>query len=312
MPKPYVVTSAEAGQKLLYFLARRFELPHSAFHRWIRTGQVRVNGRRSGAFDRVQAGDEIRVPPFATAGRADTGEARLPFPQIVAETEEFLLLCKPAGLPVHPGSGHQDSLTQRIRARYTGADFLPTPVHRLDRDTSGLLLVAKTYRAVRRLSDMLAAHNGQVVKEYLAWVSGICPWTDPIFLADGLVKDSATPGGPERVYISPTGVNARQPVREAGLTVCCLTRSNGISLVLIRLHTGRTHQIRAQLSSRGFPLLGDGKYGGPFCAAGLLLHAARLIVDGQVYESLPSWPGKLRVTGLPPVALLDSPAAPII
>ncbi len=324
MPEPLVVTHAEAGQKLLQFLARRFDLPHGVFHRWIRTGQVRINGSRARAFDRVEEKDEIRVPPFAfdeqaknapsppsqkTHGDFPRQSANRTLPPIMAETDDLIVFCKPSGLPVHPGSGHTDSLTTRIETRYAGADFMPTPVHRLDRDTSGLILVAKTYRAVRRLSDALASHDGQVVKEYLAWVAGTCPWDRPVLLADRLAKHAAEPGGRERVHVRnrQTDGTDTEKEREASLTICCVARRNKASLVLIRLHTGRTHQIRAQLSERGFPLLGDVKYGGPRLAGGLLLHAARLVLNGRVYQALPDWEGERRVTKLPPSALLDNP-----
>ena len=143
----------------------------------------------------------------------------------------------------------------------------PAPVHRLDRDTSGLLLVGKTYVAVRRLSDALAAHDGSVAKDYLAWVQGECPWSRPKRLEDHLAKRTVGAQGREKVVAgkSRTGGPDEKP---ASLTVRCLTVREGRSLVLIRLHTGRTHQIRVQLSERGFPLVGDVKYGGPRCGDG--------------------------------------------
>ncbi len=336
MPEPLVVTPAEAGQKLLQFLARHFDLPHGVLHRWIRTGQVRINGGRAKAFDRVEERDEIRIPPFALAEQdkrlacSDEGnrsssslgipaihtehaynapkkiQKNIKLPKIVAETDELLVFCKPSGLPVHPGSGHTDSLTTRIEASFADADFMPTPVHRLDRDTSGLLLVAKTYRMVRKLSDALASHDGSVVKEYLAWVDGNCPWNRPVRLMDHMSKQITDRNGRERMVVR-TGQSGHEAEKEASLTVCCVGRRDGASLVLVRLHTGRTHQIRAQLSRRGFPLLGDVKYGGPRLPEGLQLHAARLILNGDVYEALPDWKGSRRVDRIPPSKLLDNP-----
>lgn len=335
MPEPLVVTPAEAGQKLLQFLIRRFDLPHGVLHRWIRTGQVRINGGRAKAFDRVEAEDEIRIPPFApvmqpqkspssktekqdtsfsppSPVRKNSGKAtreksgKETLPPVVAENDEIVIFLKPSGLPVHPGSGHTDSLTTRIEASYAGADFMPAPVHRLDRDTSGLILVAKTYRMVRKLSDALAAHDGSVIKEYLAWVAGNCPWNKPVRLADRLVKQTVDRTGRERMVIQ-TGQPEQDREQEASLTVCRVAERDGASLVFVRLHTGRTHQIRAQLSRRGFPLLGDIKYGGPHLSEGLQLHAARLILDGTVYEALPDWKGSRRVNSIPPSSLLDNP-----
>ena len=145
MPETLQVTAAEAGQKLLQFLSRRFEEPQSVLHRWIRTGQVRINGGRAKPFDRVELNDEIRVPPFAGAGtkaeRVPASSGGKELPPIVAETADVIVFCKPSGLPVHPGTGHTDSLTTRLEAAFAGSPFIPAPVHRLDRDTSGLLLV---------------------------------------------------------------------------------------------------------------------------------------------------------------------------
>ena len=314
MPEPLVVTHAEAGQKLLQFLARRFDLPHGVFHRWIRTGQVRINGSRARAFDRVEEKDEIRVPPIAfdeqaknapsppsqkTHGDFPRQSANRTLPPIMAETDDLIVFCKPSGLPVHPGTGHTDSLTTRLEAAFAGSPFIPAPVHRLDRDTSGLLLVGKTYVAVRRLSDALAAHDGSVAKDYLAWVQGECPWSRPKRLEDHLAKRTVGAQGREKVVAgkSRTGGPDEKP---ASLTVRCLTVREGRSLVLIRLHTGRTHQIRVQLSERGFPLVGDVKYGGPRCGDGLKLHAVRLRVGEETYTALPPWAGPWRVAHLPP------------
>ena len=298
MVEPLQVSEAEAGQKLLSFLARRFDEPQGVLHRWIRTGQVRINGGRAKPFDRVELHDEIRVPPFAGVGKQklpEKGKDRAfgSLPPVVAETEDLIVFCKPAGLPVHPGTGHADSLTARLESAFAGSPFMPAPVHRLDRDTSGLLLVGKTYAAVRRLSDALAAHDG-VAKEYLAWVCGKCPWARPERLDDRLGKKAGADGR-EKVVGNAGGADEKP----ASLTVRCLEVRNGHSLVLIRLHTGRTHQIRVQLSERGFPLVGDVKYGGPHCGDGLKLHAARLRVDGRAYVSLPPWSGEWKVSAMP-------------
>lgn len=296
MAAPLRVSNSEAGQKLLQFLARRFDVPQSVLHRWIRSGQVRINGGRAKPFDRVDAEDEIRVPPFAGESGKQTAPQpqAAPLPPVVAETEDVLVLCKPSGLPVHPGTGHTDSLTTRLAARFAGASFMPAPVHRLDRDTSGLLLIGKTYAAVRGLSDALAAHDGTVVKEYLAWVRGECPWTTPERLEDRLAKRTVADGREKVVTVSD------EDERAASLTVRRLEIRGGNSLLLVRLHTGRTHQIRVQLSKRGFPLLGDVKYGGLPCDGGLKLHAVRLRVGNETYTALPLWKGPWRVSVLPP------------
>lgn len=295
MAQPLLVTAEEAGQKLLQFLARRFGEPQSVLHRWIRTGQVRINGGRAKPFDRVELGDEVRVPPFAGGGAQAAVAAKADrslLPPIVAETDELIVFCKPAGLPVHPGTGHADSLTARLEKSFAGAPFMPAPVHRLDRDTSGLLLVGKTYAAVRRFSDALAAH-ADIEKDYLAWARGECPWVRATRLEDRLSKRSVE-GGREKMV---AGTPRHAPDgKEASLTVRRLEVRQGNSLLLVRLHTGRTHQIRAQLAERGFPLIGDVKYGGPPCEGGLKLHAARLRVGGSVFAAPPPWGGLWRAS----------------
>lgn len=316
MAEALVVTPAEAGQKLMQFLTRRFDAPQSVLHRWIRSGQVRINGGRAKPFDRVAQGNEIRVPPFAVRSYADSRvpdpsvktsyrisehAEKLPLPPIVAETADVLVFCKPAGLAVHPGTGHEDSLTTRLAVHYRDADFMPAPVHRLDRDTSGLLLVAKSYTALRRFADAFARHDGTMSKEYLLWVRGDCPWSTPKRLEDRLAKQADATGYEKVGTTSAPDVATEEDAgKDASLTALCVRRMKGWSLLLVRLHTGRTHQIRVQLASRGFPLAGDVKYGGPRCEGGLKLHAARLMTDEKVYEALPPWIGEWSVSELPP------------
>lgn len=349
MAEPLVVTAAEAGQKLVQYLQRRCGAPQPAIQRWVRTGQVRINGGRCKPFDRVAEGDVVRVPPFALAGREGTtgtvtdgasphspgtGSGKdapgkpvvppqplpqfPPLPPVVGRAEGLLVLLKPAGLAVQPGTGHDDCVTARLAAQYAGADFLPTPAHRLDRDTSGLLLVATSYARLRALSDAFAAREG-LVKEYLAWVAGRWTHEGTLTLHDRLEKqgapgrqkvrrvggDGAAPrvakfGGHE-VARAVSGVAACMAAgddagRHAACTVTPLRRGDGASLLLVRLHTGRTHQIRVQLAERGHPIMGDRKYGGPACGQGMLLHAVRLTLpDGERFTALPDWAGRWQV-----------------
>jgi 23S rRNA pseudouridine955/2504/2580 synthase len=278
---------------MLHFLARRLGLARNMIHRWIRTGQVRRNGARVSAFDRVESGDRIRVPPFALrmAAVPETGEASgRPLPGIVAEAPGLLVLNKPAGLPVQPGSGHTDSVAGRLAAHFAHLPFKPTPAHRLDKDSSGLLLAATSYERLRSLHEAFELRGLQ--KTYLAWVEGAWPQDGPCALRDVLEKTGEP--GREKVVRSVRG-------REALCEALCLHREERRSLLRVRLFTGRTHQIRVQLSARGHPVCGDVKYGAHPRRGGLLLHAFSLeLPDGERFACPPPWAGEWAL----PAALL--------
>ncbi len=164
------VTDAEAGQKLLQYLERRLtgDVPRSAIQRWIRKGQVRVNKGRKKPFDRIEAGQIVRIPPY-TPGETKTTTSGGNL-VIAHEDDRIIAIAKPAGLAAHGGEKIEDSVIARLTAMRPNADFMPTLCHRLDKDTSGILLAAKTYEALRSLNDLFA--SGNVGKLYLAWVKG--------------------------------------------------------------------------------------------------------------------------------------------
>jgi 23S rRNA pseudouridine955/2504/2580 synthase len=216
---------------------------------------------------------------LARALGQNAGHGRPPL-DIVAKLPALLVLNKPAGLPVQPGSGHTDSVTSRL-AYFAHSPFKPTPAHRLDKDSSGLLLVATSYERLRALHEAFALRT--LKKTYLAWAEGVWPEDGPCALRDFLEK---------------TGEPGRRKVRigqgrEALCEVVCLRREGRRSLLGVNLLTGRTHQIRAQLSFRGHPICGDVKYGAHPRRGGLLLHAFSLeLPDGERFVCPPPWTGE--------------------
>ncbi|MEG6592229.1 RluA family pseudouridine synthase [Desulfovibrio sp. 1188_IL3213] len=305
-----VVQEPESGQKLLQFLQRRLNLPQAMLHRWVRTGQVRINGSRCKPFSRVQTGDTVRLPPFAMKMAAqcdsaspapegkeqrkdDAAEDGPPLPPLVGKSGYLWAFDKPAGLPVHPGTGHEDSLTTRLACHFARASFMPTPVHRLDRGTSGVILVAASYAALDETQRALRANT--VHKEYVAWVAGRWPHEQTCLVRHFLRKEAVN--GFERVR----PVRAAAPdAKEALCLVRALSVGDRASLVQVRLLTGRTHQIRVQLSSLGHPVLGDAKYGQARAGATLYLHSLRIALpEGPAFTCLPTWSGPHALTALP-------------
>ncbi len=333
----FIVDDAEAGQKLMNLLERRLNLPQPLLHRWIRTGQVRINGKRCQPFLRISAGDTVRLPPFAgslsrqaqaATKSSQERETRQKQPQgarlgarpgsrqdslssateepghleIIAEDNDYYAVYKPAGLPVHPGTGHTDAITVRLRAFAEKAAFVPTPVHRLDRDTTGVLLVAKTYTALQYAHDAFRNEHA-LHKEYLVWIHGLWQKTGTVVLRHYLHKDEID--GRERM-VADTRPGRGQ---EAVLCARILRHEQNASLLQVRILTGRTHQIRVQLASIGYPVIGDAKYGQKDTSRTLYLHAARLVLpDKRSFETLPRWNGSFAVEALPlPMEASPSP-----
>lgn len=310
------VDASEQGIKLIVFLARRLqgETPQGELHRWIRTGQVRVNGSRAKAFSRLQAGDFVRLPPFA-APMATTGQGEIGRIEegkdlghgviVLLLRDDVIALEKPAGLPTQPGTGHDVSVAAMLRDYFSGGAYCPAPAHRLDKSTSGILLAGLTHEAQQRLHALFpsTAKGGEtgLRKVYLAWVSGTWPHTSEQELADSLRKEADPLTGRERVLAlsgedAATGKEARSRV---SLLETRETPRGTASLLRILLETGRTHQIRVQLASRGHPVIGDGKYGGQPHSP-MLLHAQSLVFPWRgervTLVSWPKWPDPFSIT----------------
>lgn len=298
---PLVVTPEEAGQKLLQFLQRRLgrEVPGSALLRVIRTGQVRVDGGRKKPFFRLAAGQEVRVPPLSgivpetPAAAPAAAPAETPGLDILLETPGLVAVRKPAGLCSHAGTRHKDSVADRLKAMYRGAPFSPVLTHRLDKDTSGILLAAKSYAELRRLNDLFA--TGGVSKTYLAWVDGVWPGKGPELMEDRLDRLELAAGqvqGRKKILEAhgAEGKSARAEARP-------LLHKRQATLMLVRLFTGRTHQIRVQLSLRGHAVIGDGVYGRKVRGLPMLLHALCLRLPERVLFAPPPWAGPFALPG---------------
>jgi len=262
-------------------------VPRSALMRWIRTGQVRVDKSRCKPFDTLSSGQNVRIPPCSLEPDRPIDAEPAPNPfrlGTVYEDDSLLVLAKPPGLPSQPGSGLTDSVVHRLKKAYAGRAWTPTLVHRLDIDTSGLLLVAKTYASLRHLQDLWS--RDAVRKVYLAWVDGRVDWPHWTELRDRLQQTIRR--GKGRRSLSRTV--------EAVAWVKSLRPRQGGSLVAVSLETGRKHQIRLQMAQRGHPVLGDDKYGSLRCGQGLLLHACHLAWESRTFTLAPQWLGEYEVS----------------
>ncbi len=243
------VGEESAAQRIDNFLFRRLKgVPKSHVYRVLRSGEVRVNSGRVKPEYRLQAGDRIRVPPIRVAEKPKSTARPLELP-IVYEDEALLVVDKPSGLAVHGGSGLSFGAIEALRAARPHAKFLEL-VHRLDRDTSGLLMIAKKRSALVELHRML--RDGEVRKIYLALAKG--RWEGKSReLRDSLHKHVNAQG--ER------RVSVREDGQAAVTRVKPVKTSDAFSMLELQLLTGRTHQIRVHLAHAGHPVLGDDKYG---------------------------------------------------
>ena len=259
--KTLTVDEDSAGQRLDNFLMRHLKgVPKTHVYRIIRSGEVRVNKGRASAEQRVEAGDLVRLPPVRISAqvqaKADAPAPAREFP-VLMEDEAMMAIDKPAGVAVHGGSGVSFGVIEQLRRARPALANLEL-VHRLDRETSGVLLVAKKRSALKNLQDQF--RDRETGKTYLALVLGLWPSNKKV-IDSPLMKYTVPNGqgeGERRVKV----VGKDDPNGMRSITLVRVARTVGpYTLLEVTIKTGRTHQIRVHLASQGHPIAGDDKYG---------------------------------------------------
>ncbi len=246
------------GQRLDNFLLGQLKgAPKSLVYKIVRSGQVRVNGGRARADTRLEGGDEVRIPPVRLT---DSGDKGLPgkslleamAASIVFEDARLLAISKPSGIASHGGSGISFGVIETLRALRPAQSL--ELVHRLDRDTSGLMVVAKKRSALTELQALMREDGAGLRKRYLALLAGRMP--DGVMSVDAPLHVGLRQGGERHVQVNDAGKASMSHFR-------VLERRGGHSYCEVRIETGRTHQIRVHAQHIGHPVAGDDKYGDP-------------------------------------------------
>ncbi|MCW5579896.1 MAG: RluA family pseudouridine synthase [Luteimonas sp.] len=254
------VDGERAGQRLDNFLLGQLKgAPKSIVYKIVRSGQVRVNGGRAKPETRLQTGDQVRIPPVRLVEPGDKGAPAKGLldamaASIVFEDTRLLAISKPSGIASHGGSGIGFGVIETLRALRPGEPL--ELVHRLDRDTSGLMVIAKKRSALRELQALMredpAAKGEAITKRYLALLAGRMP--DGVMSVDAPLHVGLRQGGERHVQVSEGGKPSLSHFR-------VLERRGGHSYCEVRIETGRTHQIRVHARHIGHPVAGDDKYG---------------------------------------------------
>jgi 23S rRNA pseudouridine955/2504/2580 synthase len=285
-----VVGEESEAQRIDNFLLRELRgVPKSHVYRVLRSGEVRVNSGRVKPDYRLQVGDRVRIPPVRVSDKKPPPPRPLDLP-VAFEDASLLVIDKPTGVAVHGGSGVSFGVIESLRAARPQAKFLEL-AHRLDRDTSGLLILCKKRSALVELHRML--REGEVRKIYLAVVKGLLE-KNTLELRESLHK-YVTASGERRVSVKQDGLSALTRIRK-------LRNSTDFSLLEVELMTGRTHQIRVHLAHAGYPIVGDDKYGdfalNRQLKQRLLLHAAKLAfrhpVSGETVKLESPLPAEMK------------------
>lgn len=295
-----VAESGDEGQRIDNFLLRVLkDVPRSLVYRILRTGEVRVNGGRVKPDHRLAEGDRIRVPPVATKPREPTAAPSKSLRDfitgsVIYEDKELIVINKPSGVAVHGGSGLSHGVIEALRAVHPEIKELEL-VHRLDRDTSGCLLIAKRRALLREMHRSLREREMQ--KHYRALVVGRWPFGKKTI--DLPLKTNLKQGGERVVRVHPDGqhaISTFEPLQHFAKLA---------TLLDVKIGTGRTHQIRVHAAHAGYPIAGDEKYGDrerdrPLKAHGLarmFLHAHSLTFDraGKPFTVTAPLPPELQV-----------------
>lgn len=255
-----IIGEDSSGQRIDNFLIKRLkDVPKSHIYQLLRSGQVRLNSKRIGADHHLQPGDAVRIPPVRIRERNFSLEKKLnknqfiPF-EVLFEDESLVVINKPAGVAVHGGSGVSFGIIEQLRAQHPDWRFLEL-VHRLDRETSGVLLLARRRAALVELHRQIRA--GLMEKRYLTLVKG--RWRNTRQSVKLPLNKYVTTAGERRVAVV-TAEGKKEGI--TAHTIFTLKKSwQDFSLLEAELKTGRTHQIRVHLAHLGFPIAGDDKYG---------------------------------------------------
>jgi len=252
------VDTESAGQRLDNYLLRMLKgVPKTHVYRVIRSGEVRVNKGRAAADTRVASGDDVRVPPMRLPEPSSAPPAPAREFPVLLEDEQLLAIAKPAGVAVHGGSGVSSGVIEQLRSARPQSRFLEL-VHRLDKETSGVLLLAKKRSALTALQDQFRARD--TGKTYQALVFG--DWPDKLKVIDLALHKGLDAAGERHVrVVAVDHADGRRSITLVKVAQRLGWADAPCTLLDVTLKTGRTHQIRVHLASQGHPIVGDPKYG---------------------------------------------------